>query len=188
MKQTEEQSPSRQARIAGLFYLLTIVAGMAGLFFHGRLALATNLLAGFAYMAVTILFYFIFSAVSRSISLISGAFSILGFIATTLDWNPLGINGLVFFGVYCLLIAYLIFRSSFLPSVLGVLMGLAGLNWLTYLSPYLAKHMHPYNLIPGLVGEGALTLWLLAVGLNSTRWHEQAQTRTRALEWNKERA
>jgi len=42
---------------------------------------------------------------------------------------------LVFFGVYCLLIGYLIFRSAFLPRILGVLMGFAGLGWLTFLSP-----------------------------------------------------
>ena len=182
MKPLDKTSPCRKARIAGVFYLLTIVAGTAALFLHGRLALAANLLAGFAYMAVTILFYFIFNAVNRSVSLISGVFSFVGFIATALDWKPLGIDGLVFFGVYCLLIAYLILRSTFLPGILGLLMGLAGLNWMTYFSPYLAKHMYPYNLFPGLVGEGSLTLWLLVVGLNSTRWHEQTQRRERAFD------
>ena len=46
---------------------------------------------------------------------------------------------LVFFGVYCLLIGYLIFRSTFLPRILGVLMALAGLGWLTFLSPAAGK-------------------------------------------------
>src|SRR6266436_4128408 len=40
----------------------------------------------------------------------------------------------VFFGVYCLLIGYLIFRSPFLPRILGVLMAIAGFGWLTFLS------------------------------------------------------
>lgn len=38
----------------------------------------------------------------------------------------------VFFGVDRLLIGYLIFRSAFLPRILGVLMVLAGLGWLTF--------------------------------------------------------
>jgi hypothetical protein len=34
------------------------------------------------------------------------------------------------------------------------------LGWLTFLSPPLANSMSPYNLAPGILGEGALTLWL----------------------------
>ena len=86
----------------------------------------------------------------------------------------------VFFGVYCLLIGYLIFRSAFLPRILGVLMAIAGLGWLTFLSPPLANHLSPYNLAPGILGEGLLTLWLLAIGVNEQRWKEQASA---AEEW-----
>ncbi|HMG72660.1 MAG TPA: DUF4386 domain-containing protein [Pyrinomonadaceae bacterium] len=84
------------------------------------------------------------------------------------------INPLVFFGFYCLLIGYLIFRSTFLPRILGVLMVFAGLGWLTFLSPPLADSLSPYIFIPGLLGEGALTLWLLIMGVNVQRWKEQA--------------
>ena len=80
----------------------------------------------------------------------------------------------VFFGVYCLLIGYLIFRSTFLPRLLGVLMALAGLGWLTFLSPPLANHLSPYNLVLGFLAELALMLWLLARGVNVQRWKEQA--------------
>jgi len=80
----------------------------------------------------------------------------------------------VFFGVYCLLIGYLIFRSAFLPRILGVLMALAGLGWLTFLYPPLANHLSPYNLVLGFVAELAFCLWLLVMGLNVQRWKEQA--------------
>ena len=83
-------------------------------------------------------------------------------------------TGLVFFGCYCLLIGYLIFRSTFLPRLLGVLMAIAGLGWLTFLSPPLATYLSPYILAPGILGEGSLTLWLLVIGVNVQRWNEQA--------------
>ena len=82
--------------------------------------------------------------------------------------------GLVFFGFYCLLIGYLIWRSTFLPRILGVLMMFAGVGWLTNLWAPLASSLFPYNVAPGMLGEGALTLWLLAMGVNARRWNEQA--------------
>jgi hypothetical protein len=53
-------------------------------------------------------------------------------------------------------------------------MGFAGLGWLTFLSASVASRLNPYNLVPGFIGEGALTAWLLAVGLNQ-RWKEQVR-------------
>jgi Domain of unknown function (DUF4386) len=78
--------------------------------------------------------------------------------------------GIIFFGFYCLLIGYLIFRSTFLPRILGAGMAFAGLGWLTFLSPPLANYLFPYILAPGALGEGALTLWLLVMGVNVQRW------------------
>ena len=40
---------------------------------------------------------------------------------------------LVFFGLWCTLIGYLIFKSTFMPRFLGVLEAVAGLCWLTFL-------------------------------------------------------
>jgi hypothetical protein len=80
----------------------------------------------------------------------------------------------VFFGFYCLLIGYLIFRPAFLPRILGVLMAPAGLGWLTFLSPPLgAKYLYRYILAMASE-QGLLTLWLLVKGVNVQRWKEQA--------------
>jgi hypothetical protein len=84
---------------------------------------------------------------------------------------------LVFFGFYCVLIGWLVFRSGFLPRILGVLMVFAGLGWLTFLWPPLTKSLYPYILVPGGLGEGALTLWLLVKGVDAQRWEEQARRR-----------
>jgi len=84
------------------------------------------------------------------------------------------VNLLVFLGCYCLAIGYLILRSAFLPRVLGVLMAVGGLGWLTFISPALSACLSPYNMLPGILGESALTVWLLAAGVNIERWKEQA--------------
>jgi hypothetical protein len=76
----------------------------------------------------------------------------------------------VFFGFYCTLIGYLIFRSTFLPKFLGVLMVFAGLGWFTFVKPSCAPSLAPYVYLPGIIGEGMLTLWLVLFGVNEQRW------------------
>ncbi len=89
----------------------------------------------------------------------------------------------VFFGVYCLLIGYLIFRSAFLPRILGVLTAFAGLCWLTFLSPPLASYLSPYNLASALLVEGLAMLWFLVMGVNVQRWKEQAGAAGERRSW-----
>ena len=172
-----EASPLFKARIAGVFYLLVFLTGGLALFVRGRLGSAAGLIAGACYVAVTLLFYGIFKPVNRNLSLLAAFISLVGIIIGPLSLFVHAvsyINPLVFFGFYCLLIGYLILRSTFLPRILGVLLVFAGLGWLTFLSPPLANSLSPYIFIPGLLGEGALTLWLVVMGVNVQRWKEQA--------------
>jgi len=81
----------------------------------------------------------------------------------------------VFFGPYCLLLGYLIFKSTFLPRILGVLMALAGVGWLIFLTP-LASHLSTGLKILGILAEGSLMLWLIVMGVNVQHWKEQAST------------
>ncbi|MDZ4863795.1 MAG: hypothetical protein SGJ01_10375 [Gemmatimonadota bacterium] len=71
-------------------------------------------------------------------------------------------------------LALFILRSTFLPRTLGVLLAFGGLGWLTFLSASFASDLFPYNLFPGIVGQGCLTLRLLLRGVNEQRWKEQA--------------
>jgi hypothetical protein len=85
---------------------------------------------------------------------------------------------MVLFGSYNLLIGYLIFRSTFMPRILGVLLAFSGLCYeincfANFLSPGFAAHLVPYILAPG-VAELLLALWLVVMGVNVQRWNEQA--------------
>jgi hypothetical protein len=154
-----------KARIAGVCYLLVFVTGGLALALRGAVGSAAGLLAGILYIGVTFLFYGLFKPVNRTLSLLAACVSLAGIAAGP----ALKVNPLPFFGVYCLLIGYLIYTSTFLPRILGVLMSCAGVGWLTFLSPSLASFLSPYNFAPGLIGEGALTLWLLAADVKVPR-------------------
>ena len=82
-------------------------------------------------------------------------------------------TSLVFFAFYCLTIGCLILRSSFLPRILGGGMVLAGLGWLTFLSPSFSRVLIPYVMVAG-IGEAALMIWLLTKGVDAHRWNQQA--------------
>jgi hypothetical protein len=88
---------------------------------------------------------------------------------------------LVRFGIHLAITGVLIFRSTFLPRLIGAALAVAGICYAvnglaTFLSPPLASQVFPWILPPGFLAEGALTLWLLAVRLNVERWRSQRPT------------
>lgn len=191
MKPTKEASPRLKARIAGVLYLLIFLVAPTG----AATATPARMIIMLACdTGVALLFYSLFKPVSRNLSMLAaifrltlvaimivnslnyfGVLNLFGAAHSSTAFNRGDEISLVPFGIHCLLIGYLIFRSSFLPRILGALMAFAGLGWLTFLSPPLAHHLYPYILAPGILGEGALTLWLIVMGLNEQRWKGQAQ-------------
>jgi hypothetical protein len=164
------------ARITGVVYLLYFLTAICAEAFVGRsrpvLYDSVNFIAYAFYIAVTLLFYYLFRPVNRTLSLLAAVFSLLGCandLLTLLNLVPYRINSLVFFGPYCLLLGYLIFRSTFLPRILGVLMAVAGLGWLIFLSP-LAIHLSTFLKVIGFLAEMSLMLWLVIKGVNVQRW------------------
>lgn len=147
-----------KARVAGIFYLFVFVTGSMALV-GGRVGTAAMPIAAGLYIVVTVLLYQLFKPVNPVVSLVAACISLAGIVIGPLRLLP--VNPLVLFGFYCLLIAYLSWRSTFVPLLVAVLMMFAGLGWLTFASPALARTLSPMNFVPGLIGEGALTCWLL---------------------------
>jgi Domain of unknown function (DUF4386) len=176
MKRIADASPRFKARIAGainLFGLLT--AAFTELFVRGRLNIAEGLIAIAGMVLVTLIVHDLFKPLNRSLSLLAVSLSFAGLIFEVLRWQPQGVNvAIVFVGFNCLLIGYLIFRSTFVPRIPGALMAFAGLGWLTCMSPPLVNYLSPYNLAFGLLGQGSLMLWLPVMSVNVQRWKEQA--------------
>jgi drug/metabolite transporter (DMT)-like permease len=168
-----------------LYFVTAILAETVANRGHGAYGLALNLISAAFYVAVTVLFFYLFKPVNTTLSLLAATISLAGCAITVLNLFHLAsrISPLFFFGPYCLLLGYLIFRSTFLPRVLGALMMLAGLGWLTFLVLSPTSRAIPYVEGLGILAEGLLMLWLLILGVNPRRWNERAE-RTGALTTN----
>jgi hypothetical protein len=82
--------------------------------------------------------------------------------------------GLVFFGFYCILIGYVVFKTSAIPRVIGVAYAIAGLCYLVnsltmFLSKGFVNPLFIYLAIPIFIGELSLCLWLLIKGIDTTK-------------------
>lgn len=77
---------------------------------------------------------------------------------------------LLLFAFYFPIIGWLVYKSNFLPRILGVIYTLAGVGYLCnslawFLFPHLASYLFPYVLLPALVGEVSMSLWLIFKGV-----------------------
>jgi hypothetical protein len=77
---------------------------------------------------------------------------------------------LVFFAGFCVLVGVLIVRSRLVPRVLGIMMIVAGTCYVVntvalILSPALSRAINPTILLPILVAELSLAVWLLVKGV-----------------------
>ena len=164
-------SPRLKTKFAGVGFLLSVlIAALAEIFGRGSLNVAGVLIAVLSMIAVTLFFYDILSPVNRSLALLAASFNLVGLAFEGLRLQPRGVNiAVVFDGFYCILIGYLVFKSTFRPRILGALAVLGGLGWLAFLSPPIANYLSPYDLAFGLLGEGSVCLWLLLADVKVRR-------------------
>jgi hypothetical protein len=146
-------------RIAGLCYVVTFAAGITGLLLRGSTGAMAVGIASLSYVVVTVLLYWIFKPGGAALSLVAALVSLFAILAGALRILPF--NTLTLFGVYCVLLSVLASRLRSAPRVLTVLLALAGVGWLAFAVPGFATAAYPWNLVPGIIGEGALTVWLL---------------------------
>jgi len=222
------------ARIAGVLFLISAVAGGFGEFFvpfqlivaNDATATANNIMASellfrasfAAYLvealcdiSLTLILYVLLRPVSRDLALLAVFFRLVGtavFAVTELfyfsalfilggadylkTFSPDQLSTLallslrisvygggLFFvigGVAYAIQGYLIFRSGFLPKVLGVLLALGGLGFVirSFALALAPSYASLGLLLPTAVAGLALTAWLLVKGVDVRKWEERA--------------
>ena len=81
--------------------------------------------------------------------------------------------GLVFFGINCFILGYLIFKSGYIPKTLGILLIVASFGYLidsfaNFLLPNYESYENiflPLVFVPAFIAELSLCLWLLVKGI-----------------------
>jgi len=224
------------ARIAGVLFLISIVAGGFGelyvptvLIVSGdatatannviasdflfRMGFASYLVEAICDIALTLILYVLLRPVGRELALLTAFFRLVGtaiFAATELfyfapafilggadylkTFSPDQLNTLAyvslrmyvyggglffaFGGVGSILLGYLIFRSGYLPKILGALMALGGLGFVIRsfalaLVPASAS-LGVILLLPTGLAMLSLTGWLLVRGVDVPKWGARA--------------
>jgi len=234
LAQARPASVQTYARIAGVLFLLSIVAGGFGeayvpskLIVSGdatatakninafdslfRLGFATYLIEAVCDIGLALILYVLLRPVRNDLALLAAFFGlvstalfgvaelfyfaaslILGGAAYLKTFSPDQLNTLallslklygygggifmVFYGVASVLRGYLIFRSGYLPKVLGALLALGGLGFVTrnfalVLAPAYASD---FLLLPMILAGVSLTVWLLVRGVDVPKWEAKA--------------
>jgi hypothetical protein len=228
-----ENSPQLYARIAGVLYLVIIIAGFFAetfvrnkLFVSGdatatannithspflwKIGITADLIMQICDLPVMIVLYYLLKPVNKKLALLNLSFNLiqtavlvanklnllaalfflgdaeylksftpdqlhtLSYLSIKLHDFGFGI-GLIFFGFVCLLEGYLIFKSGYFPKTIGVLMAIAGI---CYLSNSFALILVPQLssialLMPCLIAELSLSLWLVFKGVNLPVWKQK---------------
>lgn len=81
----------------------------------------------------------------------------------------------IFWGLWLLPMGYLVFKSGFLPRILGILLVIGGVGYLIdSFAFFLVPELHLTVAQFTFLGEVLLPLWLLIKGVNVERWETRA--------------
>ena len=83
---------------------------------------------------------------------------------------------MMFYGVGSILLGYLMYRSRFVPRLIGVLLALSGLGFVakTFTWALAPSYSSSLLLMPAGLAGLALTGWLLLAGVDAARWRSAA--------------
>jgi hypothetical protein len=159
-----------------------------------------QLVVGACDIGVALIFYRLLKPVSRGLALLAAVFRLV-FVAianvnvlnhfapllllsgaeylSAFKPDQLQTLALVFFGFHCVVLGYLLFRSTFFPRILGLLLAIGGIGYMlnifvNIILPAIGAHLFPYIMLPAGIAEIGLTLWLIIVGVNASKWKAQA--------------
>jgi hypothetical protein len=177
----------------------TTVANIQSFNFLFRLGFATFLIESLCDITLVLILYALLRPVNKQLSLLAGFFGLMGtalfafaelfYLAPTLilggapylktfallSLKIYGFAGMIFtayYGMAWIVRGYLMFRSSYLPKFLGVLMAIGGAgfvvrNFAMILAPAYASDIFLLMMFPGGL---ILTVWLLIKGVNVPKW------------------
>jgi uncharacterized protein DUF4386 len=161
----------RVARLTGLLYALNFVLGITAMVWssHGHAVAADRMtLAGaIEYALVVLLIAWLFEGAGRAFSWTVAAIGLAGCavgVAGALHLWGSATSALPVFGLYCIGLGALVVRSGLMPQLIGALLAIGGICWLTYADLALARGLQPYNMACGIIAEMIFALWLIGVG------------------------
>lgn len=119
----------------------------------------------YAGLAIVALFNFIYAYHLVNMPALQGAFKNEQ-VLQLVNARRFGMNlAYIVFGIYLILVGLLIYKASYIPKVMGVLIMLAGASWIiTNLKPYFFKDYDLSWMMVFSVGELFFGIWLLVKG------------------------
>jgi hypothetical protein len=167
-----------------------------------RLSIASALLVQLVNLAVVLLLYQLLQPMSRPAARLMVTFLVLGIpiamlnelnqaavlllvksadpapalVALFLNMHKYGIlTAQIFWGLWLFPMGYLVFKSNYIPRVIGILLVIAGVGYLAdsatfFLDPDLQVAVSQFTFI----GEAVLPVWLVVKGVNVEQWKKRA--------------
>lgn len=95
-------------------------------------------------------------------------------VSLSLETHSIGYAiGLVFFAFHCLILGFLFYKSEYFPKILGVMLCFAFLSYLVdsmakFIIPEYDTANFPIIMLPALIAEVSLCLWLLIKGTQNS--------------------
>jgi len=159
--------PSRQQAAltvaAYLAYVLVAVIGAAA----GSAEISVAATA--VYFLVAIALYGLFAPADRRIAAAALPLAAVGCVIQGVGMMEADTSlirlALVFFGLFLVVIGYLVARSAFAPRWLGIWLALAGLAWCTFVLPGAPYAARLVLMAFGGLSEVALLLWLVVLAV-----------------------